>query len=74
MKIVLEMDGWRKVEDVAEYQVRNGTITMGVFYPMLVLVTDPEAPVKNPLAAVSVNFYSTGEKTVGGMPIFAHRK
>lgn len=72
MKIVLDLDGWRKVEDVAEYQLRGGAITLGVHYPLSVLVTDPEAPIKHP-AAISVTFWHTGEKTVGGMPVFIYR-
>lgn len=72
MKIVLDLDGWRKVEEVNPFQVQSGKITMSVFYPLSILIPDAEAVIREP-AAVSAVFYYTGEKTSGGLPIFQYR-
>lgn len=67
MEIILDLNGWKRVEDVPEYVVDRGAIEIKLL-PPLDLNINPRKAVKVPEGKI-VTFYSTGER-VKGRPLF----
>ena len=72
MNIMLDIDGWRKVQDVDAWMVNRGYVTVGIEYPLSVYARDSDTT-EIGRSAAPVTLEYTGERTARGMPIFKYR-
>jgi len=65
VEIILDLNGWKKVEDVPRYLLDRGVIEVSILPPLDLSINSRKA-VKVPEGKI-VTFYSTGEResTVG---------
>ena len=70
MKIVLDLDGWRKKIEIAEYLLFRGYIEIELYPPIDCLVRDADKIV-TPFAIPRVIFRYT-KKDSSGVPIFRY--
>lgn len=68
MKVVLVLNGWRKVHDIDDSIAMSGTISVGIL-PPLRLIDTGEQIIARETEAYNVTFRATGT-TVSGLPIF----
>ena len=72
MKIVLDIRGWRKIEEVSYAVFRMGAVEIFFRDPVPLLVTKycrQHARI-DPYKITTVMFYRTGEETAEGLSIF----
>jgi len=63
MKIILELQGWQKIEDIPSYIISKGRFEIEIYPPLNGFASRTDRPVK-------VMFVYRGEKTSDGVPIF----
>jgi hypothetical protein len=68
-RIVLEIDGWKKVVDLSLAVLQTGCVEYD-FYPKVPFVHHEESPA-NKLTITTVKFYLEGKR--GGLPLFKAR-
>ena len=76
MKILLEIDGWKKEIEMDYSHVKTGYVKVGLFSPLHKLIHDPfntlghskKKPIEN---IITIGFTYYGRKE-GDLPIFTH--
>ena len=67
MRIVLDLSGWKKEEEVYPDMVRNGIIEVELSPPISVLVNKGGTPSRRPSTSVIFRYNGKGKN---GLPVF----
>jgi len=70
MKIILEINGWRKEKDVPEYLIYKGRIESILTAPLDIFVRDRDIVTMHP--EKTIMFYYRGKTSKEGYPIFSY--
>ena len=68
MKVLIDYNGWRKIEDVALEIVLTGKMQLCIMPPLRVDCEPARVPKHNP--AINLIVYATGKRTADGLQIF----
>ena len=71
MRIMIDYNGWRKVEDVSVDAVRSGRIQLSIIPPLRFDCGPTTVPRKDP--SIDLIVYATGCQTDDGLMIFSNR-
>ena len=73
MKILLDIDGWRK-ESTFFGRILSGRVEIGLYAPLNILVArnEREKPIPETLEAIKVVFEYRGKNSSRGLPIFEY--
>ena len=70
MRIVADIDGWRKVLDVNPLHIKTGTVEIGLSKPLSHIIPDRSVIKAEDVSQIVVRLYATG-KSVNNMWIFS---
>lgn len=71
MKVLLDLNGWQKIEDIPSHISCRGYIDVGIYPPINTMVKTAGAKVM-PLNAVVARFYYCGKER-NNLPIFKYQ-
>ncbi|ACD95968.1 hypothetical protein Glov_2252 [Trichlorobacter lovleyi SZ] len=71
MRVMIDYNGWRKVEDVSVDAVRSGKIQLSIIPPLTFDCKPTAVPSRDP--SFNLIVYATGCQTDDGLMIFSNR-
>ena len=71
MQILIDYNGWRKIEDVAPEIARSGKIQLCIMPPLRLDCGQTRVPKHDPV--INLIVYATGKRDANGLPIFSNR-
>ena len=69
MKVLLDLNGWRKIINIDSYTVNKGVIEIRIDPPMNVMINPRGKPIE--MIGTSAAFYHTGSREAG-LLVFAY--